>query len=241
MTMSRRFTPTPSSLSDPRASACAGTIVGPSARAFAQACAGLAPVIALFTLAAVLIGCAQSRTYEGHSRDEVWQAMLFAAKHPRYRDWIVMDNQTWADEPAARIEIFRELKRDVVLPGQDPYREETEWRLRSALEEGEVPVVRFSTSNMCIPAHFWLQADHYFDEVQSRLASAPPPSLTVPTVRLDDPMLLPPSSVTASEDTRDDILDSVPPPGANAIPGMPPPPPPAAARPSGQSKPMDIP
>lgn len=199
----------------------------------------LLPIVMALAAIPWLPGCAQSRTYEGYSRDEVWQAMVSAAKHPRYRDWVVMDNQISTNEPQARVEIWRELKRDVVLPGQKPYREEAEWRLTSALEEGSAPIVRFSTSDLCIPAHFWLQADHYFDEVQSRLA-VPAQPMAPPTVPMDDPMTLPPSSIS-SPDRRDDILDSVPPPGAVRTPALPPAPPPAAPRPSGQSQPIDIP
>jgi len=190
--------------------------------------------------ATIAAGCSQTRTYEGHSRDEVWQAMVMAASQPRYRDWIVMENQVWTDEPGARVEIWRELKRDVVLPGQKPYREEAEWRLRSTLESGDVPVVRLSTSDPCIPAHFWLQADHFFEEVQWRLSNGVP--LYAPAVvPMDDPMLLPPSSVTNTPDRRDDILDSVPPPGTSTAPGLPAPPPPVPPRPSGQSQPIEIP
>ncbi|MBX3354757.1 MAG: hypothetical protein KF724_03555 [Phycisphaeraceae bacterium] len=198
----------------------------------------------LAAAAATASGCSQSRSFEGHTRDEVWQAMVAAAKQPRYRDWMVMDNMVWTDEPGARVEIWRELKRDVVLPGQKPYREEAEWRLRGTLEPGDLPVVRFSTSDLCIPAHFWLQADHYFDEVQSRLMAMAPARAIAPSVPmdLDDPMLLPPASLSARDDARDDPLDSVPPPDA-APSGrrIAPPPPPPAARPSGQSQPIDIP
>lgn len=238
MTMSRRSTPTPNSPSDPRVASFAPRVKRALLAALTPR-AGLA-LIAALALAPFLTGCAQTRTYEGYTRDEVWQAMVYAAKHPRYRDWVVMDNQTWTDEPAARVEIWRELKRDVVLPGQKPYREEAEWRLRGNLEEGPSPIVRFSTTDLCIPAHFWLQADHYFDEVQSRLA-VPVPAFATPSVPMDDPMLLPPSSMSSTEDGREDILDSVPPPGASHAPGLPPAPPPVAPRPTGQSQPIDIP
>lgn len=200
--------------------------------------------MAALAVASFLAGCSQTRAYEGHTRDEVWQAMVAAAEHPRYRDWIVTENQVWKDEPDARVEILRELKRDVVLMGQKPYREEAEWRLRGVLEPGDVPIIRFSTNDICIPAHFWLQADHYFDEVQTRLSAAPAMRAVAPSVPLDDPMLLPPSSVMASPDRRDDILDSVPPPpaapGATTA-GSRPPPPPVAPKQPGQSQPIDIP
>lgn len=213
--------------------------------------AGLA-ALACLVFAAGVAGCSQTRTYSGHTRDEVWTAMVAAAQHPRYRDWIVMDNRVWTDEAGERVEIWRELKRDVVLPGQDPYREEAQWRLRSTLEEGrdDAPVVLFSTSDLCIPAHFWLQADHFFDEVHARLSRAAAPApITVPMdVPLDplDPMLLPPSSVSG-KDTREDIVDSVPAPGqpppapSGAAKPQEPSPPPAAPRPSGKSEPIDIP
>lgn len=199
-----------------------------------------AVAVALAASAAALGGCSMERTYEGHTRDQVWNAMVEAARYPRYHDWIVMDNSVWCDEPDARIEILRELKRDVVLPGQKPYREETEWRLRAVLAPDSPSVVKLSTSNICVPAHFWLQADHFFDEVQARLTNAPvaPP----PTVPMDDPTLLPPASVTETPDQRDDILDSVPGSTGAAPPPPPPPPPPSAPpRAPGKSEPIDIP
>lgn len=181
------------------------------------------------------------RSYEGHTRAEVWEAMVQAAQYPRYRDWVVQENNVWADESGERVEILRELKRDVVLPGQKPYREQAEWRLRAVLEPGFPPTVRMTTQDICVPAHFWLQADHYFDEIQSRLAQAPP-VVPPPVVPIDDPMLLPPASIPESPDARDDPLDSVP--HADAPPPAPastPAPPRPAPRSSGRSEPIDIP
>ncbi|MBM4112162.1 MAG: hypothetical protein FJ253_02135 [Phycisphaerae bacterium] len=211
--------------SNPRRAAVGSSIVG-------------AGVLALVPLG----GCSMERTYEGHTRDQVWSAMVDAAKSPRYRDWIVMDNSVWCDEPDARIEILRELKRDVVLPGQKPYREEMEWRLKAVLAPEYPPQVKFSTQDLCVPAHFWLQADHFFDEVQSRLATTqpmPPAPITVP---LDQETLLPPASITESPDRRDDIVDSVPgvAPGTQPAPPQPEPAP-APPRSSGKSEPIDIP
>lgn len=221
----------------PSESLRAGRTAAPSA---VSSCPRLARAAALLALPAALGACSMERTYEGHSREEVWSAMMDAAKSPRYRDWIVMDNSVWCDDADSRIEILRELKRDVVLPGQKPYREETQWRLKAVLEPESPPMVKFSTSNFCVPAHFWLQADHYFDEVEARLAAMTPPPQ--PTVPLDAGSLLPPASITATPERRDDIVDSVP--SATAPPEPPPPPPappPAPPRSSGQSQPIDIP
>jgi len=190
--------------------------------------------------AALLGGCEMERSFEGHTREEVWDAMVLAAQYPRYRDWVVQENNVWADPMKDRVEILRELKRDVVLPGQKPYREESEWRLHAMLEPGFPPTVKMATKDICVPAHFWLQADHYFDEVQARLAVAPP-AVPPPVVPIDDPMMLPPSSIPVTAEVRDDPLDSVP----GVAPEPPPPPPPAPAppapRPSGQSQPLDVP
>ena len=186
---------------------------------------GTAGILVAAGSAVLAAGCQHdSRTYDGHTRDEVWTAMVSAAREPRYRDWIVVDNQVWVDEPGARVEILRELKRDVVLPAQKPFREECEWRLRGTIEPGDPPTLVLTTHDLCIPAHFWLQADHFFDQVQHRLATAPPPAPLPPGPR-DDPMLLPPPSVAA-------------PAGAEPLDGIPATPPPVV-RP-GTSQPVDV-
>ena len=115
----------------------------------------------------------KDREFPGHSRDQVWKAMVQAADDPRYSDWIVVENQVWRDDLHSRLEILRNVRRDVMVSGQAPRREENEWRFSAELTDTDPPAVEFSTSTITVPAHFWLQAHHYLDEVDRRLNGMP--------------------------------------------------------------------
>ncbi|MSR34471.1 MAG: hypothetical protein EXS12_06715, partial [Phycisphaerales bacterium] len=122
----------------------------------------------------VLAACGtKDRDFPGHTRDQVWKAMIQAADDPRYADWVVLENKVWRDDEQSRLEILRDLVRDVVVPGSDPRREETKWKFSAQLTDTEPPGVEFSTSTITVPAHFWLQAYHYLDEVDRRLKGMP--------------------------------------------------------------------
>ena len=115
----------------------------------------------------------KEREFPGHTRDQVWKAMVQAAEDPRYADWIVIDNEVWRDDAASRIEIRRDVRRDVMVSGSPPRREEFEWRFTALVTDATPPSVEFSTSTIVVPAHFWLQARHYLDEVERRLSGLP--------------------------------------------------------------------
>ena len=115
----------------------------------------------------------KDREFPGHSRDQVWKAMVQAADDPRYADWVVIENQVWRDDLNSRLEILRNVRRDVMVSGEAPRREETEWRFSAELTDTDPPAVEFSTSTITVPAHFWLQARHYLDEVDRRLNGMP--------------------------------------------------------------------
>ena len=115
----------------------------------------------------------KERAFPGHTRDQVWKAMVQAAEDPRYADWIVVDNEVWRDDAASRIEIRRDVRRDLMVAGSPPRREEFEWRFSASVTDATPPSVEFSTSTIVIPAHFWLQARHYLDEVERRLSGMP--------------------------------------------------------------------
>ena len=135
---------------------------------------GWTVVILWIILFPALVACGtKEREFPGHTRDQVWKAMVQAADDPRYADWVVLDNKVWRDDEQSRLEILRDLVRDVVVPGSEPRREETEWKFSAQLTETDPPAVEFSTSTITVPAHFWLQARHYLDEVDRRLAGMP--------------------------------------------------------------------
>ena len=122
----------------------------------------------------ILSACGtKEREFPGHSRDQVWKAMVQAAEDPRYADWVVTENQVWRDDIHNRIEILREVRRDVMIAGHEPRREQNEWKFTAALTDTDPPAVEFSTTTITVPAHFWLQARHYLDEVDMRLKGMP--------------------------------------------------------------------
>ncbi len=122
----------------------------------------------------ILAACGtKEREFPGHTRDQVWKAMVQAAEDPRYADWIVVDNKVWRDDAEGRIEIYRDIRREIPNPGSAPRREEIEWKFSAEVTETDPPGVAFSTSTIAVPAHFWLQASHFLDEVERRLNGMP--------------------------------------------------------------------
>ena len=125
----------------------------------------------------LLAACgAAEREYPGYTRDQVWKAMVEAAEDPRIPDWMVVDNQVWRDDASGTVEIRRDLRRDLVIVGQKPRREQQEWKFTAVVQSTEPPVLTLTTSTVCVPAHFWLQGDQFLNEVQQRLDGRPLPA-----------------------------------------------------------------
>lgn len=121
-------------------------------------------------------GCVHTKTHDfsDRPRQDVWEAVVQACRQPRYRDWIVVQNEVSVDAAAQRVHVLRELKRDLVTPGLEPHREETWWRFTATVLPGTTGTVEFASPDWCIPAHFWAQADHFFAQVRMRLAEMGP-------------------------------------------------------------------
>ena len=90
---------------------------------------------------ALLAGCTSVReTFDGHSRQDVWDAMVLVAQTPSYvgaepsRRWAVRSNEVWVDAENERIELQRWLVRDRSGPDVRPRREERRLRLRILLK-----------------------------------------------------------------------------------------------------------
>ena len=136
-------------------------------------------ILCLFTLIisfVLLGGCsAQYHTFDGHSADDVWQAMLTVARTPDYKTgppterWTVRENQVWVDPEVNRIEIFRRLERVLYQPASNPQHEDRQWKFQVVLEERDPPKVMFFSREMGVPAHAWDEAERYFDEVRDVL------------------------------------------------------------------------
>src|SRR5687767_3542074 len=105
-----------------------------------------ARVLIVLACATSFGGCTTIReTFPGHDADQVWTAMVAAARTPDYNHpdytqrWTVRENQVWVDEENSRIEIFRRLERDLHRPASRPLHEQREWKIQATLEERDPP------------------------------------------------------------------------------------------------------
>ncbi|MEE2973206.1 MAG: hypothetical protein VX672_08770 [Planctomycetota bacterium] len=127
-------------------------------------------IVLLVLLGLALGGCSkQTATFPGHSDPEVWNAMVTVAENPVYDDWHVFENEIAADRTRGRIEIFRILRRDLVRVGQDPIRQEEDWRFQVQFLYSDPPTIQFTARQASIPAHLWREADRYFDDMRQIL------------------------------------------------------------------------
>jgi hypothetical protein len=159
-----------------------------------QALLAAVPVAAIVVS---LAGCTtRSATFGGYGDDQVWSAMVAAARTPEYDDWKVRDNEVFVDDASRRLEVYRVLKRLYVTPFADPRKEEEEWRLQIVLGRDEAldaPTVDFTARQISVPAHVWREADRYFAQVRSLLGA---PTSTgeaeAPSSRANDSVPVPP-------------------------------------------------
>src|SRR5688572_5270240 len=128
----------------------------------------------------VLAACTTIReAFPGHEADEVWTAMVAAARTPDYnhpdytRRWMVRENQVWVDDENSRIEIFRRVERDLYRPASKSLQEQREWKIQAALGERDPPTIRFRSRQVGVPAHAWDEAERYFDDVWELLGGRP--------------------------------------------------------------------
>ena len=128
-------------------------------------------LVLLVLLGVALGGCSkQTATFPGHSDPEVWNAMVTVAENPVYDDWHVFENEIAADRTRGRIEIFRILRRDLVRVGQDPIRQEEDWRFQVQFLHTDPPTIQFTARQASIPAHLWREADRYFADMRQILS-----------------------------------------------------------------------
>lgn len=145
------------------------------------------PLVLLMFLGIALGGCSrQTATFPGHSDPEVWNAMVTVAENPVYDDWHVFDNEVAADRSQGRIEIFRILRRDLVRVGQDPVRQQEDWRFQVQFLHSDPPTIRFAARQASIPAHLWREADRYFADMREILSSPSSVAAESPVVSPED-------------------------------------------------------
>lgn len=133
-------------------------------------------------IALSMTGCStMSRDYPGVGRDALWNAAVGAARHPSYSDWVVAQNGVFVDEAQGRIEVFRELKRDFAPPGAGLERQSETWTfsVRVDMTDTVPKVLLDSRSGLRTPA-FRRQGDHFFEQIDSRLAQLPADQLAAP-------------------------------------------------------------
>ncbi len=141
-------------------------------RAAALAARALGAAAVVLALAACTT---RSAIYEGRAADTVWVAMKAAAENPRYDDWHVIQNDVYADEAIRQVHIYRRLRRDVVGPGVQPFRQDAEYRLRASLGEAKSgdPEVTVVSRDSAIPAHAWSEIERYLDEIDELMGGDP--------------------------------------------------------------------
>ncbi len=166
-----------------------------------------------------------SRDYPGVSHDQLWQAALGAARNPKYSNWFVMENGVFVDENANRIEIYRELKRDFAEPGEALRRQNETWTFSVLVDaDDRVPKIILNSRAAIRPPNFLTEADHFFGEIDSRLAQLPmdssKPASAITTMQVADPNGL------EAPSARDTSTQTIPDPA------------PAVANPSGVQPPL---
>ncbi len=134
-----------------------------------------------------LAGCTvYERKYPGRTPDQVWSAMVAVAQQPDYDSekwgkWHVTTNEVWVDEPEARIEVYRKLRRVVYNAGMvKPDEQDREYRMTMRLRDAGVPRIRFETRAFEIPADGYAESQRFFDDVGALLEGMP--VLEAPTV-----------------------------------------------------------
>ncbi len=141
--------------------------------------AGGAPralVCVLLAVAPLLGGCrlgSVSRAYPGVSEQQLWSATVLAARQPELTDWFVTENGVFVDEAAHRIEIHRELKRDV-MKAQAVQRQTEVWSFSVDVDTSDrIPRVIMQPRGRIRGGSFFSQSDQFFRQIDARLAQLP--------------------------------------------------------------------
>jgi len=152
-------------------------------------------------LIVLMTGCTRiHRSYPERSADEVWTAARAVAEEPRYDDWVVIENAVHADSSTRRIEIYRELRRDLALPATKIQREDRTYRFRITVADATPAEVTFTSRGWAVPAHAHSEGMRFLDELEEILggmpliAPTPPPAPPSPPVAPPPPPPPPPSA-----------------------------------------------
>lgn len=127
-------------------------------------------------VALTLVGCTTVReAYPGHEPSQVWAAMIASANNPGYHhDWFTVHNHVHADEADARIELHRQIRRDVIIPLGNPQRQERTLQHTIRLVEGKQgPTIEIVSRAVDVPAQAREDARLYFADVWALLGGKP--------------------------------------------------------------------
>ena len=135
--------------------------------------------LALLLPLVVLTACTSvEETFPGRDPSHVWSALVAVAQTPEYEttdqeEWQVKENVVWIDDPAARIEVYRELTRIEDLTSVEPDVDVRTWRFQVTLDQTDPPVATFVSRGRAWPTHAKQEARRFFREVRDLLGGAP--------------------------------------------------------------------
>ena len=117
-----------------------------------------------------------TRTWVGHSPDEVWTAMIAVAQAPEYHSdnprkrWHVFENDVVVDSDFGAIRIHRVLRRSMKLPMQPVQRDDREMIFEISLKNQLPPITEFNElSAQLVPVRTLDEAERYFNQVDELL------------------------------------------------------------------------
>lgn len=130
--------------------------------------------VAVVILLAAAGGCTSvSQRFPDYDPDDVWRAMVAVAESPHYDDWKVKSNDVLVEDEVKRIQVYRELRRDLRVPGQAPRQEEIAWRIEISLVTTDPPEVEFLSRGVGVPMHARTEGTRYFADVRDILLGLP--------------------------------------------------------------------
>ena len=117
-----------------------------------------------------------TRTWEGHSPDEVWTAMIAVAQAPEYQSdnprkrWHVFENYVVVNSESGEIRVHRVLRRSMKLPMQPVQRDDREMIFQISMKEQAPPTTEFKElSTQLVPVRTLDEAERYFNQVDELL------------------------------------------------------------------------
>ncbi|MCH2146254.1 MAG: hypothetical protein MK073_00345 [Phycisphaerales bacterium] len=133
--------------------------------------------IAILLTCICLQACSSpTRTWEAHSPNEVWTAMIAVAQAPEYQSdnprkrWHVFENDVVVDRDSGEIRIHRVLRRSMKLPMQPVQRDDREMIFEISLKNQLPPITEFKElSTQLVPVRTLDEAERYFNQVDELL------------------------------------------------------------------------